>query len=368
MFTGRLRAEIPHCLTAFTEAILNQDGRGQQQDDQQQDGPQPPQPTPQLTTVDFSDNAFGPDGIRPLVPLLRQQTSLQVVRLNNTGLGPMGGPLLADALFDAAQKYKSEVTPSSTTTPSSSTATATKTELRVLVTGRSRLENGSMAAMAKALKAHAGLREVVLPQNGIRPEGIVVLLLEGLIHCPDLEVLDLQDNTFSTRGARALAKALPHWPRLRKLNVGDCLLKAKGSLAVVEALRQSEHPHLESLNLQYNEMTEQGALALATILKKYPKLTHLELNGNQFPEDGEGADAIRSALEEMEKPEEVLASLSDMEELDSDEEQEDEEETEEEAAEEEEEEEEEEAKVEDATDELASALGKNLSLSGNGAK
>jgi Ran GTPase-activating protein 1 len=72
----------------------------------------------------------------------------------------------------------------------------------------------------------AALTELRMPQNGIRPEGIDVLV-RALADRPSLEVLDLQDNTFTEVGSRALAHALPHWPRLRFLNVGDCLLSAK---------------------------------------------------------------------------------------------------------------------------------------------
>ncbi len=177
-----------------------------------------------------------------------------------------------------------------------------------------------MERLADALACHASLRQVVFPQDGIRPEGIVTLLA-GLAKCHDLEVLDLQDNTFTLKGAKALAEALPSWSRLRVLNVGDCMLTAKGCLEVINALRSSDHPDLEILNLQYNEMNESGALALAGVVKKYTKLKQLEVNGNCFDAEGAGADAIRSTLEGM-NAEDVLGSLSDMEEEEEEEEEE----------------------------------------------
>jgi Ran GTPase-activating protein 1 len=128
MFTGRLRSEIPLSLGHLVRAL----------EDKQH-----------LHTIDFGDNAFGPDGLRPLAPLIGQRTSLQVIRLNNTGLGPHGGQLLAQALMEAHKK---------------NVADGAESNLRVLVVGRSRLENGSMAAIAEALESHGHLNEICFPQ------------------------------------------------------------------------------------------------------------------------------------------------------------------------------------------------------------
>lgn len=165
------------------------------------------------------------------------------------------------------------------------------------------------------------------------------------------ELLPLS-HAYSHTGSRALAAALPNWPRLRVLNIGDCLLKAKGCLTFIAALAVSDNMQLEVLNLQYNEMREDGALALAKVLKRFPKLKSLEVNGNQFEEDGEGAEAIREALREMDT-EDVLGTMSDMEEVDSSEEEESDGEDDGVSA-----TEEEEAALELSADELADILGK----------
>lgn len=293
IFTGRLRSEIPKCLDAFCDSLLEKK---------------------ELEVIDFSDNAFGPDGLTPLVPLISHRTSLSTIRLNNTGLGPEGGKMLADALI-SARKNLEKSDPNA------------KSNLKILVCGRSRLENGSMESMSEALKLHASLREIVLPQDGIRPEGIVSLM-KGIEHCSDLEILDLQDNTFTEKGAEALAQALPKIKNIRKLNVGDCMLTAKGCLGVIDSLRTTDHKDLEVLNFQYNEMNETGAKDLALILNKYSKLESLELNGNNFDAEGDGAEAVRDALKLMDR-DDVLGSLSDMEEESEEEEEEEEDLTEE---------------------------------------
>ena len=286
IFTGRLRSEIPLSLQFLTEALKDKKS---------------------LQELDLSDNAFGPDGLRPVVPLISALTSLRILKVNNTGLGPQGGELLAQAL---AGNHSECVA-----------AGMTESNLEMVVCGRSRLENGSMDQLADALKLHMNLKTLVLPQDGIRPEGIVKLM-SGLRKCRNLEHLDLQDNTFMAIGGRALADALPSWPCLKKLNVGDCMLTTKGAQAVFESLKAVEPAQkLELLNLQYNEINETSILFLASILPAYAStLKSLELNGNCFSEDGVGADAIRDAL----KSEDILGSLSDMEEEEEDDDEDDE--------------------------------------------
>ena len=76
--------------------------------------------------------------------------------------------------------------------------------------GRNRLENGSAPAFAKAFAALQTLREVRMPQNGIRMEGIEQIVT-GLQQCKELQHLDLQDNTATEKGSRAIAKSLPSY-------------------------------------------------------------------------------------------------------------------------------------------------------------
>lgn len=55
----------------------------------------------QLTELDLSDNAFGPNGMKGLVDLLPSAScfTLQVLKLNNNGLGPQGGKVRFSQTF-----------------------------------------------------------------------------------------------------------------------------------------------------------------------------------------------------------------------------------------------------------------------------
>lgn len=56
-----------------------------------------------------------------------------------------------------------------------------------------------------------------MPQNGIRMEGIEAIV-KGLRANPDLETLDLQDNTATEKGSRAIAASLPSFVSLLLLS------------------------------------------------------------------------------------------------------------------------------------------------------
>ncbi|XDG10474.1 hypothetical protein ABKA04_010089 [Annulohypoxylon sp. FPYF3050] len=307
IFTGRLLNEIPEALSSLLTSILN---------------------LPNLRTINLNDNAFGLNTQAPLVAFLSSHVPLQHLYLNNNGLGPHAGILVADAL-SALHAKKEEARKAGQDVP----------YLETVICGRNRLENGSMLAWAKAFRLHNKVKEVKMVQNGIRQEGIEQLLTAGLNHTTELEILDLQDNTFTYKGAKALARVVPLWAGIRDLGVGDSLLSAKGSVLVADALGKGQNRKLETLRLQYNDITSVGVKGFASAAKdSLPALKRIELNGNKFTEDDESILALQALLDERKEKyggdivdEDAwgVDDLSDLEELDSDEEEEEEEEEEE---------------------------------------
>jgi Ran GTPase-activating protein 1 len=297
-FTGRLKEDVPPAIEEFGRILAGK---------------------PKLRIVDFSDNAFSPAGAKALNFFLANCVSLEELRLNNNGLGPVGGQIIAQGLLDNRAKTREQGMPSS---------------LKCVTIGRNRLENGSAALFAEAFKSHEGLREVAMYQNGIRPEGIK-MLAEGLAACSELSVVDLTDNTFSEMGSMAFAEAVGKWSQLTQLLIGDCLFGNDGCKRILEELAKSPAcGTLQVLNLQYSEMESNTALYLANILPKFTALQSLAINGNCFSSEGEEVKAIKDALESIGKnPVLVLDELDDMdyedeEDEDEDEEKEDEEEEE----------------------------------------
>ena len=160
-------------------------------------------------------------------------------------------------------------------------------KVETVVCGRNRLETGSMAAWVKAYTANDKVKTVKMVQNGIRQEGIAMLLQHGLSNCSELDTLDLQDNTFTVLAAKTLSTVVPSWKELRDLGVGDCLLSGRGGRLLGEALAKNGNKKLEVLRLQYNEIDSKGLKALSDAASSdsaLPRLRRVELNGNRFAE------------------------------------------------------------------------------------
>lgn len=193
-----------------------------------------------------------------------------------------------------------------------------------------------MNAWVRAYASHPHMKSVKMVQNGIRQEGISALLQNGLSQCHELELLDLQDNTFTAMGARALADVVAKWPALVELGVGDSLLSARGSVMLADALATGANTKIEILRLQYNEIDAKGLTALAKVAQAghLPSLRRLEINGNKFSEEDPAIETLKEILdarkevvatEDNEDDEEAwgIDELDDLEE-DSDDEEEDE--------------------------------------------
>lgn len=268
IFTGRLLSEIPPALDALLKALLQ---------------------CPNLHTINLNDNAFGLNTVEPLRPFLSQHVPLRHLYLNNNGLGPAAGTLVAEALSQLATR-KSEARSQGKEVP----------HLETVVCGRNRLETGSMAAWAAAYTANSHVRTVKMVQNGIRQEGIAALLQHGLSRCAELRVLDLQDNTFTALASKTLGNVLPaSWPRLVELAVGDCLLSARGGIVLGEALAQGKNAAIEILRLQYNEIDARGVKALVSAAESttaLPRLRRVELNGNKFSEEDPNIEKLSELL------------------------------------------------------------------------
>ncbi|KAH0291348.1 RNI-like protein [Aureobasidium namibiae CBS 147.97] len=268
IFTGRLLSEIPDALTHLLTSLLV---------------------LPHLHTVNLSDNAFGLNTVAPLQPFLSQHVPLQHLILNNNGLGPAAGTLVAEALTTLAGK-KEQARKDGQTVP----------DLETVICGRNRLENGSMNAWVQAYSANNKIKTIRMVQNGIRQEGISALLQNGLSKCDALEVLDLQDNTFTAMGGRALADVIANWSVIKELGVGDCLLSARGAVMLADALKSGKNKTLQTLRLQYNEIDVKGVEALCKVgqTDALPALQRVELNGNKFSEEDTNVEALKSLLDE----------------------------------------------------------------------
>ena len=280
---------------------------------------------PKLHTVNLSDNAFGLTVQEPLIKFFSSHLPLEHLILTNNGMGHEAGSNLAEALATLADAKLSSVATTVHDAASSQNGISPRSSppLKTFICGRNRLGDGPMSSWAKCFRLNRHLTTIRMQQNGIRPDGITDILRNGVVHDHDLQVLDLQDNTFTLKGALALADILPDLPNLVDLGVGDCLLSARGSIVVAETLKKASNTKLEHLRLQYNEIDLNGAKEFLTAIKLgIPALKTLEMNGNKFADDDEVVEELRTLF--LQRGFGELDELDDMEEMSSDEEEEEE--------------------------------------------
>ncbi|RDD46836.1 Ran GTPase-activating protein 1 [Trichoplax sp. H2] len=257
IFTGRLRSEIPLALESLSKAVFTAQAS--------------------LVEIDLSDNAFGPDGINAVKSLLsgRPGYTIKTLKLNNNGLGPNGGKILAAALREC---YKNS---------------GDKFSLKTFICGRNRLEIAGSEALASAFKIIGTLEDVSMPQNGIKSEGIVPLVC-ALACNKSLKRLNLNDNIFSQDGSKALAEAMANWPYLQYLNVGDCLLGSDGAIAIANVI-EKHNPNLQEVLVDSNDIETDAAIKLATALKNCSSLQKLDINANCF--GSKGIEELKHCIE-----------------------------------------------------------------------
>lgn len=272
MFTGRLKDEIPKALNYLSSGIILSGAK--------------------LVELDLSDNAFGPVGIKGILVLLTSEScySLQVLKLNNNGLGIGGGKMLAEALLECHKKSKTNNTPFS---------------LKTFVCGRNRLENEGSKELAKVFEALGTLEIICMPQNGINHEGISALSNSFSINT-NLKEINLNDNICTEKGAKALAKCISSLPNLEIINFGDCLIKTEGAKALAESLKSNNV--LKELNLGFNEIGLEGGIAITKVMSNKKFLQKLDLDGNSFGTDG--CKEIQDIMTEIGQIE-ALSSLQD---------------------------------------------------------
>eukprot|EP00037_Helgoeca_nana_P033089 m.416593 g.416593 ORF g.416593 m.416593 type:complete len:492 (+) comp30042_c0_seq1:85-1560(+) len=257
----------------------------------------------ELVELNLGDNALSLQGAKILAPMIARCTSLSILRLNNTGLGPLGGKLIGLGLAEGARRGL---------------------RLKVLQLGRSRQENKGATEIAAAFELMKSLEEILMPQNGIKAAGITALA--GAVSAnPNLRVLDLNDNTFRPAGCTAMAAALSSIHGLREVNFGDCLLRPTGFEQIAQALVDN-HPDMEKIDLTYNEIKRGNVDSLCQLLSGKSKLVKVELNGNILGEDD--LDRIKvaiGAIETVADAEDVLGETDEMEDPEEEEEEEEEE-------------------------------------------
>lgn len=170
-------------------------------------------------------------------------------------------------------------------------------------------------SLAAVLQQHAGLKRLNLNDTCLGDDGVATVAEALQSGAPLLEELEMELNEVTQEGASALAAALKGKKALRRLNLKENELEDEGALAV--AMGIVGLPCLEIVDLCTNQIKRGGALAIAKAVAAAPALKLLALDDNEISEAG--IDALKAVLEAAGK----LDALGSLEENCADEEDED---------------------------------------------
>lgn len=135
---------------------------------------------------------------------------------------------------------------------------------------------------AKTLATQTELEELVIYQNHIKGEQMLHLV-ESLLNCPKLKILDLSDNYIPSEALDVLLKVISQAPELETLNIADCFIKQKDGDRFFAKLGELQPSNLKTLFFNYNDVSNLKKAAEA--LKNLPKLAKLEFKHTDHEED-----------------------------------------------------------------------------------
>jgi len=135
------------------------------------------------------------------------------------------------------------------------------------------------------------LRDLDLTQNPIKPSGLIPLVDQLIANCPvsQLHTLNLTRTMLGNQGAAAIASLLRFNTSLRHLNLASNKLGNRGIKTLAPALQNNAH--LETLILSDNNISSTGGNVLAREIQAaresgVSNLRHLDISANKIKDSG----------------------------------------------------------------------------------
>ena len=142
-----------------------------------------------------------------------------------------------------------------------------------------------MRVFADALRENNSVVDLNLTSS-IRGDPEALTYLADRAICQHGSVVNLMLQYNELRDVSALSRALETNMSVRRLDLGHNKLTSNDVGCLVPVLVENR---LEELSLHYNDISDEGCIAMASVLAKNTSLRCLRLNGNPLSESGLGA-------------------------------------------------------------------------------
>ncbi|KAF1781344.1 Leucine-rich repeat domain, L domain-like [Phytophthora cactorum] len=166
------------------------------------------------------------------------------------------------------------------------------------------LSNNFITGLAEGLEPNAKLHELLLDHNQITDDGAKQLYLKAFKANQQRRIRLSVGNPLTSECKNMLAaisqahdlrkRFIKEFADQEKLDLSGRSLRQYGVAAIVEELRETPSSKCRYLDLSRNGIGDEGAHAVATLLRAYPRLEELDLSFNDIGDEGafELADAL----------------------------------------------------------------------------
>lgn len=153
---------------------------------------------------------------------------------------------------------------------------------------RTKLSIDSVVALSAPLRVHDSLVSMSL-QYASLDDLAVSSLCNAIKMSVSMEEIDLEGNSITAEGAESLAAVLASNPMIKKLNLRENQLGDAGVAALATVLADGGHPRLTKLDLDGNNITAAGAVALAKSIPHLNEFPVISLTDNRIGDKGVAA-------------------------------------------------------------------------------
>ncbi|XP_051978400.1 NACHT, LRR and PYD domains-containing protein 3-like [Xyrauchen texanus] len=239
-----------------------------------------------LRLLDLSENKLGDSGVKLLFAGLKSPPwKLEILWLRYCGVTDEGCAVMASALRSNPSHLReldlsgNEIGDSGVMLLSNG-LDKLHCKLEILRLRYCGVTHEGCAALASALTSH--LRELDLSGNKLGDSGVKLLSAGLENHQCKVEILRLRYCGVNDEGCAVLASALSNHSHLRELNLSGNKLGDSG-VKLLSAGLENPHCKLETLSLNYCNITDEGCAALASAQRLRPSHPReLELYGNKL--------------------------------------------------------------------------------------
>ena len=148
-------------------------------------------------------------------------------------------------------------------------------------------KNGKLVSKIYVSCAPGNTVENVWSFNEYDPDHLVVCLSECLKEENTLQELNLQWNQITCDGAKKIGEAIQVNTTLQKLGISGNMISDDGAAAISDGLKNNNS--LQVLNMSGNNITSQGAKKIGEAIQVNTTLQKLDISNNTISDDGAAA-------------------------------------------------------------------------------